>query len=212
MGESKSVRSAVPRPTSPKILRRLQEAPKIKLGRTDRNTVFVFEKSDDMRRWGPNRYPIAIAPRISATSSGNKAVLENVLVLNTMSTSLDVSLIIPNTTRHTYLADYIEDHLVNFGAMDDCISPDCKKCRRSAQCLTGGICHSVVGFGRFHKVKATGHSVFGPGDRFNQWTFAMNNHMAMRSMPREGPVIHCFDIWLHRVAEDTYELEFTRSE
>ena len=207
MGESESVRSAVPHPSSPKILKRLEAAGKVKLGRTDRNTIFVFERQDEDKWWYRNRLPIAIAPRIQQTND-DVVVLENVLVLGTSSTSRDVSLLIPNTTRHTYLAAHIEDHLTNFGAMDDCVSPDCKRCRRSAQCLTGGICHCVMGFGRFSKVR---HS-FAPGDRYNQWTFSMTHHMPMRSMPREGPVIHSFDVWLHRTEEDNYELEFKRSE
>ena len=214
MGKQESVRSAVPRPSNPKILRRLEATNRIKLGRTDRNTVFVFEHNDhtNERWWRKNYLPIAIAPRIvSKRSDASVAVLEDVLVLGTLNTSRDVSILIPNTTRHIYLADQIEDHLVNFGAMDDCVHPDCKRCRRSAQCLTGGICHCVMGFGRFSKYTSS-RDRFLPGDRYNQWTFSMTNHIPLRTMSGgDGPTVHKFDIWLCRTEDDKYELEFTRS-
>ena len=216
MDKPESARSVVPRPSNQKILRRLRAASKIKLGRTDRDTIFVFEtaKARNREGWFEKKFPIAIAPRIVSRYAADRASqLEDVLVLGTPNTSMDVSIIIPNTTRHTYLANHIEDHLANFGAMDDCVYPDCKLCRRAAQCLTGGICHSVVATGRFTKVKAGFHeeSLFRAGDRFNVWTFALGRHVAMRSIPREGPRVNNFDIWLHRRGDD-YELEFVRSE
>jgi len=148
---------------------------------------------------------------VSKNVGDSVAVLEDVLVLGTLNTSRDVSILIPNTTRHTYLAEHIEDHLVNFGAMDDCVFPNCKECRRSAQCLTGGICHCVMGFGRFSKY-TNPRDRFLPGDRYNQWTFNMKNHMPLRTMyGGDGPTVHNFDIWLCRREDDEHELEFTRS-
>jgi len=206
MGEPGSVRSVVPSPSSPKILKRLETASRIKLGRTDRNTIFVFER-DGAGTGYNSALPIALASHIKSVYPGDRAsVLEDVLVLSRLNISQDVCIIIPNTSRHIYVANYIGDYLVNFGALDDCVFPHCKRCRRSAQCLTGGICHCVVGFGRFSKVSTA--DIFSPGDRYNQWTFAMSHHMPLRTFTHPG--ISDYDVWL-RKTEDSCELEFTRS-
>lgn len=207
MGEPESARSVVPSPSNPKILKRLETADRIKLGRTDRNTIFVFER-DNADAQLNSALPIALALRIKSAYTANRAaILEDVLVLGRLNTSKDVCVIIPNTTRHTYVAAHINDHWTNFGALDDCVFPRCNRCRRSAQCLAGGICYCVVGFGRLSKVNT--NTVFSPGDRYNQWTFVAGQHTPMYTFAREGPQVHDYDVWLRKTGS-SYELEFTR--
>jgi len=130
--------------------------------------------------------------------------VSNVLTLNTPTTSLDVTILVPNTIRHTILADCIENPQVNFGVMNDCIFPDCKRCRRSAQCLIGDICTYVSLFGQFTKTGST----FRPGDRYNQWTFAMRRRFPMQLGTF---ILDNFDIWLYKTSKDRFELEFTKA-
>jgi hypothetical protein len=214
MDEFGSAQSVVPRPSSPKLLKKLEKATKVKLGQVDRNTIFIFERLDDPEQRLATHFPVALATHARTASLINRdLLLENILVLSTLMTSMDVAINIPNTTRHTYLAEHIDDHLVNFGAMDDCVFPDCTHCRRSAQCLTGGICASISVFGRFAKARILNGTSqrFAPGDRYNQWSFAVSHRIPMRTMPRKGIVMPDYDIWLHRSKKDIYTLKFTRS-
>ncbi len=207
MAAQSCARSVVPPPSNQKIVRKLTESSRVQLGETNRNTIFVFNGANWMMQT-----PIAIASKIVSRYPGERvATLQDILVLGPITTSMDVSLIIPNTLAHHYVVPFI-GFLPNFGAMDDCIFPACKECRRAAQCLTNSLYSCVVATAQFTQLKSEDAAALRPGDRYNRWTMTMRTHTPRPLMPPVSAyAIQNFGIWLEQLANYTYALEFVRT-